>query len=359
MREQIEYFLVKNGFSKLVIDQEDFCVYFQLENSCVTAIDIVDANANPKLTQADLEKDIVKNNWHLANGGELEVHILTLVLTDVPDETKFLGKGNPWFWMIDTKNKELIIRKKKVPDFYGMKAKLLECINTPFDPDALQEEVSDTKEEKQKERFSILRFLKEAPVNHTLIAVNVILFILSYLIFDVIYEKGVMSVTDVVEQGEWYRLVTSMFLHFDGYHLMSNMITLYLLGGAMERALGHVKYFILYIFSGISTGIFSLYMEYVLQDFVYSLGASGAVFGILGAFLWVVIRNHGNLEDLTIGKVVFLILLYLYSGFISPHVNNAAHVGGVISGFLLCIILYRKRKKDKENNPMNCEAGNG
>ena len=84
------------------------------------------------------------------------------------------------------------------------------------------------------------------------------------------------------------------------------------------------------------------------RDYTPSLGASGAIFGITGALLWIVIRNRGRHAEITMPKIIFLIAYSLYNGFVSTNIDNAAHVGGLFGGFLLAILLYRKKGKAKE-----------
>ena len=84
------------------------------------------------------------------------------------------------------------------------------------------------------------------------------------------------------------------------------------------------------------------------ENFTPAVGASGAIFGITGALLWVTTRNRGGDKKLTVLKMIFLIVYSLYNGFISTNVDNAAHIGGLIGGFVLAIILYRKKRGKME-----------
>lgn len=88
------------------------------------------------------------------------------------------------------------------------------------------------------------------------------------------------------------------------------------------------------------------YMVY-RQDYAVSGGASGAIFGVIGALIYIVARNRGRLEDLTSRRLVFMAILSLYYGFTSVGVDNAAHVGGIIGGFLLAVVLYRKKPAER------------
>ena len=142
--------------------------------------------------------------------------------------------------------------------------------------------------------------------------------------------------------GEWYRLVTYLFLHADIWHLGNNMLILFCLGNALERYMGSVSYGILYFLSGILAGLGSVVYN---TGSSVGVGASGAVFGVIGAMLWVFIRNGGRVKELTGTRMLLFVILSIYGGFVEQGVDNAAHIFGLIAGFLLAILLYRKRSE--------------
>lgn len=145
-----------------------------------------------------------------------------------------------------------------------------------------------------------------------------------------------------VREGEWYRLVTHVFLHGDIWHLGNNMLILFCLGNALEHYVGKVSFGMIYFFSGILAGLGSVVYN---TDSPVSIGASGAVFGVVGAMLWLVIRNHGRLTGFTGKRMLLFIVLSIYAGFVDQGVDNAAHVAGLIAGFVLAILFYRKRSE--------------
>lgn len=162
---------------------------------------------------------------------------------------------------------------------------------------------------------------------------------------------GAANTALITEQGEYYRLFTSMFLHFGMAHLANNMLVLFVIGDNLERAVGRVRYLLIYILSGLGGNLLSTWMEYRAGDLlVVSAGASGAIFGVMGAMIYVLLVNHGRLEDLTVRQIVIMAGFSLYFGFTSSGVDNAAHVGGLISGFLLALLLYRRRKTNVMNS---------
>ena len=184
-----------------------------------------------------------------------------------------------------------------------------------------------------------------APCTILLAAMNVIVFIVltsrgmtedgAFLL-----EHGAMYVLNVTEQGEYYRLFTSMFLHFGFEHLMNNMVVLVLIGWNLEMEIGKVKYLIIYLLSGLGGNLLSAWWEIQTADYAISAGASGAVFGLIGTLLYVAIRNHGRVGEISGRGIVFMIIVSLYYGFTSSGVDNMAHIGGLVTGFLLGVLMY-------------------
>lgn len=87
----------------------------------------------------------------------------------------------------------------------------------------------------------------------------------------------------------------------------------------------------------------SFLYNFVTTSYAVAAGASGAIFGVIGALFYVVARNHGKLEDMTIFRLGVLIVYVLYSGITTPGIDNAAHIGGLIIGVLLAILFYHEK----------------
>lgn len=135
-----------------------------------------------------------------------------------------------------------------------------------------------------------------------------------------------------------------MFLHFGITHLMNNMVMLGALGWNLEVEIGKIRFIIIYFISGLGGNILSLIAGISAGEVVVSAGASGAVFGLMGALLYVVIANRGRLGRLSGRGMIFMVILSLYFGLTSSGVDNMAHIGGLICGFFLAVILYRPKK---------------
>ncbi len=158
-------------------------------------------------------------------------------------------------------------------------------------------------------------------------------------------EHGACYTPWILEYGEYYRLLTSMFLHFGIEHLANNMLVLMFLGDTLERAVGEIRYLIIYLGGGILANIFSCAMEYRTGEYSVSAGASGAVFAVIGALIYVVIVNRGRLEDISARRLILMAVLSLFQGFTSIGVDNAAHAGGLVFGLFLGILLYRRPRR--------------
>ena len=148
-----------------------------------------------------------------------------------------------------------------------------------------------------------------------------------------------------IREGEWYRLLTHIFLHGDILHLGNNMLILFCLGNALEHYLGKISYVGIYFFSGILAGLGSVVYN---TDNTVSVGASGAVFGIIGAMLWLVLRNKGKLKGFTGPRMLLFVFMSVYAGFTDRGIDNAAHIAGLIAGFLLAMVIYRRPEDETE-----------
>lgn len=188
----------------------------------------------------------------------------------------------------------------------------------------------------------------KSPINTLFIIFNIIFFIFieingSSLDIQSMLKYGAVYSPYIIEKKEYYRFLTSIFMHFGVSHLSNNMFALFLFGDNLERALGSLKYFIFYILSGVIANIISLYFNF--NNNTVSAGASGAVFAVMGGLIYVLVVNKGRLEDLKIGRLTVLILVSLYYGFISIGVDNIAHLAGLFIGYILAILLYRGKNR--------------
>ena len=152
--------------------------------------------------------------------------------------------------------------------------------------------------------------------------------------------------TSAVEDGEIWRLFTAMFLHFDFQHLFGNMLTLFSLGIILENGLGHVRIAVIYLLSGVGANLVSHLWNVARDEQILSAGASGAVFGLMGALIFASLFARDLVGGLSLRQIIVLLVLSLYHG-VEAAVDDAAHFSGIILGFLLCgiTLLFRRHKE--------------
>lgn len=164
---------------------------------------------------------------------------------------------------------------------------------------------------------------------------------------ELLIRLGALYEPCIVENGEYYRLVSHFFMHIGFEHLFNNMVSLLVLGYSLEFGLGRIRFTILYFLSGILAGVSSIvYNIYVSGMDTVSCGASGAIFGLTGALLVLMlkgIKRHGSSAVL---RYLLFIGMSLYTGFQDPSIDNIAHIGGCVAGCVLCLILSRKKQME-------------
>lgn len=183
---------------------------------------------------------------------------------------------------------------------------------------------------------SILQSVRRFPATVGLIAVTVVVFLAQLLGNalvggDIVLYYGA-KINANLAAGEAWRLVTPVFLHANLLHIGVNMYSLWALGPAVERFFGHARFLAVYLLSGIGGVLLSLVLS---PD--PSVGASGAIFGLLGAlatFLYLHRATFGQLGAMQLRQLVFVALINLAMG-LTPGIDNWGHVGGLIAGAAL------------------------
>ena len=149
--------------------------------------------------------------------------------------------------------------------------------------------------------------------------------------------------------GEWWRLITSAFLHAGIFHLATNMLGLYWLGRVLELLIGSWRYLLLYLASALSGAAGALWLS---GPYDVTVGASGAIFGILGALL--VLERRGAIN--TGGQIIALIVLNLLISFL-PGISIGGHIGGFIGGAILMLLYLQFRRSNAWPSPPRSGRG--
>lgn len=195
--------------------------------------------------------------------------------------------------------------------------------------------------------------LKKIPVTAALLLLDTLIFLLEWKTgalwdADQMLRFGAMS-PELVRDGEVWRLFTAMFLHFSGRHLLSNMLSLLAFGAVIEDALGHGRFALLYLAGGICAGLTSTAWHLFLCEDALCAGASGAIYALAGALLTLALFHETAAYGIDRRRVLpALVLMVLLT--VEQSVDTAAHVGGLLAGFLLTFLpkLIRKIGTTKE-----------
>lgn len=209
------------------------------------------------------------------------------------------------------------------------------------------------KNEKRSKTIEKIFSYKKPIVTYIVMTICILLFIMMY-----IFGNGSTDTTTLInfganydlltKNGELYRLFTSIFLHIGIVHLLCNMYTLFIIGKEIEGLFGKLKFIIIYILSGICGSILSIAFNYN----TVSAGASGAIFGLLGALLYFGYYYRTYLGATIRSSIIPTIILNLLIGFTVSGIDNAAHIGGLIGGILSAMLVGvpdKSTKTDKIN----------
>ena len=199
-------------------------------------------------------------------------------------------------------------------------------------------DINKKNEEEAKMNEDVFK-MKKPYVTYALIGINTIIFVISMII-------NILPLFAVnryfIVHGEYYRLITGMFFHNGILHLMFNMYSLYVIGTQLESFLGKVKYLIVYLLSGLAGSVLSIFFSNS-----FSVGASGAIFGLLGSLLYFGYHYRVYLDSVIKSQIIPLIVLNLSLGFMLRGIDNWAHIGGLIGGIFSTMGVGIKYKSEK------------
>ncbi|WP_130859826.1 rhomboid family intramembrane serine protease [Gracilibacillus phocaeensis] len=212
-----------------------------------------------------------------------------------------------------------------------------------YEVTALQKRITDYHQQTLKDVQAVFQRAKPY-MTYLLLAINLIMFFLlesngGSTNTETLIDYGAKYNVAILD-GEWWRILSSMFLHIGFVHLILNMLALYFIGTLVEGIYGNVRFTLIYFLSGIAGGLCS---------FAFSpsvgAGASGALFGLFGALLYFGLKKP-NLFFQTIGaNVLFIVAINVVFGFVVPQVDHGAHLGGLVGGFLVAAMVMLPKTK--------------
>ncbi len=295
-----------------------------------------------------VEKNI--KDFFIGNGYE-NIALLNIIYTcDAKAASEGLSECSR-YWIYDMKEHKLIVPENQPSDFFGFRKVLVNYIYESVNGVSHSNNLSEPGKEKQPS--NVVKFHRKHNIMATyiLIGVNVLVFLITALSGDVydasyMFERGASSAASIVIYSEYYRLFTSMFLHFGFEHIFNNMFSLYIMGTILEERIGKLKFFIVYIAGGLIASVASTMYNWNTQPYAVCAGASGAVYAVLGAYIvYMLLNDRGSINFIGIVIVVFMPFL---SSLQDVQIDNAAHIGGLVAGMIIAYIMdifFKNKRK--------------
>ena len=348
----IHYFIINENYAPIVIKGVDDEVWLENKNNAYSIIRIVTKHIHNK-EQYDF--DILKTK-HIAKQikrktFDFSMNVLSIYIDNaynVEDQdinSKYISitvnDDN------DFKNNDFVTKKyKDVDKNYNYDIEGFDLMNK------ITFEIGNKNLKESEKRESIMKS-KKPIITFSILIINLILFALMYIFgagsenSETLIKFGANYIP-FTKAGEYYRLITCAFLHIGFIHLLLNMYSLYVVGTQIEYFYGKVKYIFIYLFSAIMGSLFTVVLS---SSNTLAAGASGAIFGLLGALLYFGYHYRGYIGNVIIKQVIPIVLLNLYIGYVTPGIGNAAHIGGLIGGYIIAMGLgFDKEDKASKIN---------
>lgn len=255
----------------------------------------------------------------------------------INNQVDFTENINYIKWYVDTSSKKILCGKNQ-PSKIDV---IQECVSNAFKNQGLQPSDINTVYTRAKEEN-----LSKIKSHNIILTISIILINLIVLIImelnggskdtGTLMKFGAINSYNIYKLNEYYRLFTHIFLHIGWMHFLSNSLSLYIFGSRVEQYYGKFKFILIYILSGIAGGILSSLLENSI-----AAGASGAIFGLMGAVYNYIVINKTNMAGFDKYIINLFAIISIGTGFIIPGVSNMAHIGGFVFGFISAHIMNR------------------
>ena len=339
----LHYFITEKNYNPIILQGAENEIWLENMDSDYKIVRIV---SNHIINEEQYNLDVFKTK-HIVKKIKRKTFSFSMnvlsIFTDIDDDVKIEKNNN--MDCISIYDEKDLHKYKFVYDSFPDISKKMAFTEEGFQ--LFMKITSDINKKNKEDAVKIDEvFKKKIPyVTIGLIIINTIVFILMYMMNNEDYYIQKYSVWGygIVNNGEYYRLITGAFLHGGISHYIVNMYSLYVLGSQIEGFLGRGKYLAVYMFSALIGSLFS-----IIFNTVPSVGASGAIFGILGSLLYFGYHYRVYLGSVIKSQIIPLILINLGIGFLSNgQIDNFAHIGGLIGGVLMTMAVGIKYKSSK------------
>ncbi len=337
----INYFITEKNYNPMIIHGINDEIWLENLNEEYKIVRIVSHHihnkeqlAFDKFKLGRIVKEVKKKTL------SFKVKVLS-IYTDIEDD-KLLSKDDVLI------NKEEDINNPKLTNVFP---NIVE--KTKRDQNGLEYfiKVTDNINQKNEKKSKVIEKIfsyKKPIITYSLIFICIFIFMLMYLLGNGSEDSYTLllfgaNLDVLTKSGDYYRLFTSIFLHIGILHLLCNMYSLYIIGREVENVFGKVKYLIIYLLSGIAGSILSL----AFNHNTICAGASGAIFGLLGALLYFGYYYRTYLGSTLTRSIVPVIIINLLIGLFNTGIDNAAHIGGLVGGILIAMAVGVPDKSNK------------
>ena len=328
----INYFITEENYKPMIIHGINDEIWLENLDNNYKIVRIVSHHIHNK-EQLDFDKFKLSKIVKQVKRKTLSFKVKVLsIYTDIEDE-KILNNDD----VLITKEKDI-----NNPKLVSAFPDIVEKTNRKEDGLEYFIKVTDNINKKNEKRNKIAEKIfsyKQPIVTYIIMAICIILFILMELSGGSTNSQTLLkygaNLDVLVKNGEYYRLFTCIFLHIGIMHLLCNMYSLYIIGREVENLFGKIKYIIIFILSGIFGSIMSLAFTYN----TISAGASGAIFGLLGALLYFGMHYRTYLGEAIKRSIIPIIVVNLIIGFFAEGIDLAAHIGGLVGGVLVAMMV--------------------
>lgn len=355
VRREIDVGFAANGYRFCKGGPEEVGIYYRYYQEGFHVVMVVDMQHGYGMTPEQhrmMEERIMGSFYHpqgwlpdFPQGFPVyHVEVFTVLVADQGEQVRDLCVQCRNVWAYLPQERRLLVYENQPGDFFGLRSMFENLMYGQMPAGAATwggEFFAGIKHQLAGE--------KNLPyVTVSLIVLNIIVYLIMELLGDTenpmfIYLYGGMYPTLLTQEHQWWRLFTAGFVHFGIKHLVNNMVILACMGSRVERITGHIRMLIIYILSLLGGTLLSYYMMLFTGDYAVSAGASGAIFGLIGGFLWMVIRNKGQIDGITVRGILFMIFISIYYGFSAGGIDNWGHIGGLATGFVSAIFLYHRK----------------
>lgn len=328
----IKYFITEENYKPMIIHGINDEIWLENLDNNYKIVRIVSHHIHNK-EQLDFDKFKLSKIVKQVKRKTLSFKVKVLsIYTDIEDE-KILNNDD----VLITKEKDI-----NNPKLVSAFPDIVEKTNRKEDGLEYFIKVTDNINKKNEKRNKIAEKIfsyKQPIVTYIIMAICIILFILMELSGGSTNSQTLLkygaNLDVLVKNGEYYRLFTCIFLHIGIMHLLCNLYSLYVIGREVENLFGKIKYIIIFILSGIFGSIMSL----AFTHNTISAGASGAIFGLLGALLYFGMHYRTYLGEAIKRSIIPIIVVNLIIGFFAEGIDLAAHIGGLVGGVLVAMMV--------------------